>query len=107
MATQTKRPRSRRPDGIQPFSPLQHCPQCDGAIDPRCVRVTPQRVRASSPRRCVEAWCDHCKLGYQAMAELSDAGTWTVIAVHALRGDRAYAIRTYADEQTNVTRGAQ
>ena len=83
---------------------MKSCPQCTGAIDPLCVRVSPARRTATHiPQRYADGWCDHCLTGWRAMLQLSD-GNWVITSVIRLPGDTARSIRTYAESQINVIR---
>ena len=97
--TAIENPKSKIQNGLSPFTPMQHCPQCDGAIDQRCVRTSPIRAR-SYPRRRVEAFCDFCTVGFQADYELRDI--WELLQIRVLVGDQARSIRTFAESQTNT-----
>lgn len=87
---------------MTPFVPLRHCPQCDGAIDARCVRVSRVSYAGTDPRRQVEAWCEFCLTAFRTAMELH-AGEWQIVGhVTAIRGDLARSIRTHAETQMNV-----
>lgn len=89
-----------------PFTPLQHCTQCNGAINSLCVRTTPVKSPTIYPRRKVEGWCDHCQIGWRITVEVQGSGWPIVIGPKVLRGDDARSIRTYAEQQTNVIQEA-
>ncbi len=90
---------------ITSFTPLKHCPQCTGTIDSRCVRSTPSKSNGIYPRRRVEAWCDHCSIGFSALFQLQSAEQWTLIdGVKVLRGQATDRIRAFAESQTSVIR---
>ena len=90
---------------FSPFTPMKHCPQCDGTIDPRCVRTTPGRSDREYPRRRVEAFCDFCTVGFSALYELHGPDEWSLIDnVRILRGDQVRNLRTFAESQMSVIR---
>jgi hypothetical protein len=98
-------PNPPNPETFIQYQPHYHCPQCDGAIDQRCVTVSALPIDYANlrPRRLVDAWCDFCSIAWRATTELDGQG-YRCVSAERLHGDAAQRIRRHAESQTSVIR---